>query len=146
MSGLVKGGKNMGSKRTVPGPKAATSQRATPLRGEVMSPRPGSKRRVNILGRLHRYQRLLMYGGAAVISAMVALAPGLQIGSTVDRYIGYGSDELSNGVDLLSGDVRMEEAALRSAVVNFELTSMLNPAAEPSLVDRFERNGQRLVW
>ncbi|WP_081067761.1 hybrid sensor histidine kinase/response regulator [Burkholderia stagnalis] len=130
----------MGSKRTVPGLKAAT-----PLRGDATSLRLGSKRRVNILGRLHRYQRLLMYGGAAVISAMVALALAVQIDSTVARYIGYESDVLSNGVTLLTGDVRMEEAALRNAVVNFELTSMLSLAAAPSLVDRFERNGRRLV-
>ncbi|PAJ77769.1 hypothetical protein CJO71_27070 [Burkholderia ubonensis] len=130
----------MGSKRTVP-----RMQWAALLRGDATSPRSGSKLRNNILGRMHRSQRLLMYGGAAVFSVMVVLALALQIGSTVDRYLGYESDVLSNGVNLLSGDVRMEEAALRSAVVNFELTSMLKPAAEPSLVDRFERNGQRLV-
>ncbi|MXN74135.1 response regulator [Burkholderia sp. 4701] len=103
--------------------------------------------RDNTLGELRRYQRILMYGSVALISAIAIVTLLLQIKSTIERYMTYESNEAYNGTSLIEDDVEMHAAVLRNAVVEFELTWPLDLATRKPVIDRFEQDGMRMtLW
>ncbi|HEX7909290.1 MAG TPA: hypothetical protein VF534_14580, partial [Paraburkholderia sp.] len=90
-----------------------------------------------VLGRLRRYQRLLMFGGGMVITAVVLLAAVLDTVSTVRAHIVNERQAFLVDRSLVMNEIQASEGSFRNGLINAELIWSEPPSVDSALVERF---------
>ncbi|RKF49450.1 hybrid sensor histidine kinase/response regulator [Paraburkholderia fungorum] len=98
-----------------------------------------------VLGRLRRYQRLLMFGGGVVITAVVLLATALDTVSTVRAHIVNERQAFLVDRSLVMNEIQASEGSFRNGLINAELIWSEPPSVDSALVERFHAGGDEMV-
>ncbi|CAB3729716.1 Sensor histidine kinase RcsC [Paraburkholderia sediminicola] len=98
-----------------------------------------------VLGRLRRYQRLLMFGGGMVITAVVLLAAVLDTVSTVRAHIVNERQAFLVDRSLVMNEIQASEGSFRNGLINAELIWSEPPSVDSALVERFHAGGDEMV-
>ncbi|MCC8397574.1 response regulator [Paraburkholderia sp. MMS20-SJTR3] len=96
------------------------------------------------LGQFHRYQHMLMYGGAAALTFAVIVAFVINSVALIYSYTVRESDLLSPEVGTIEDIIQMAEASLRGNAHSVEREWNSGTEAPPAVVDQYERNGNTL--
>ncbi|SDR55848.1 ATP-binding protein [Paraburkholderia tuberum] len=98
----------------------------------------------NVLDRFRRYQHLLMFGGGAVVTAVVLVAFVLNTVATVRTYVALEHQELMSGVNRLTDLNSRNVVLMQNGVRLIEVAWRAGEQAEPRLIEQFTGNGQML--
>ncbi|MGF6414999.1 hypothetical protein [Paraburkholderia sp. MM5482-R1] len=96
------------------------------------------------MDRFRRYQHLLMFGGGAVVTAVVLVAFVLNTVATVRTYVALEHQELMSGVNRLTDLNSRNVVLMQNGVRLIEVAWRAGEQAEPRLVEQFTGNGQML--
>lgn len=104
-----------------------------------------SPSQIDVLGRLRRYQHLLILGGASVITVLVLAAGALQIGASVRAYVADMQEDVSGDVRHTLDFIARATSNLRSNVQQVEQAWAAAGPADMNRVQEFSREGIRKV-
>lgn len=95
----------------------------------------------NVLGRFRRYQRMLMYGGAAVITAVALVAFAAQSMASLRAYVVGGYRDLGYEMQRTSNFNAQSATFIHSYILNAELNWQRGETADAKLVAQFHEAG-----
>ncbi|SDR21163.1 two-component system, NarL family, capsular synthesis sensor histidine kinase RcsC [Paraburkholderia fungorum] len=100
----------------------------------------------DVLSQLHRYKRLLVFGGGVASTLMMLLAFALASLSTVREYLALERQTFIVGRTQVMDEINASEELFRSALVGAEQTWLEGERAAPGLVERYRKQGYELTY
>jgi len=94
---------------------------------------------------IRRYQRISVFGGGIVVTALVVIACGLGMASIVSGYVEGQRRNYLNGVEQTLNEIQVSETSFRNGVANAQLIWQEAGDAPAAVVDGFFLDDQRIV-